>query len=68
MKDLLKCQKAFNGSDKTDILIWLDKLKTSIKLKKVEEDLTFFTDSSLQASQEGTKTQEVTKEEEKRRI
>ena len=28
----------------------------------------FFTDSSLQASQQGTKKQEVTKEEEKRRI
>ena len=28
----------------------------------------FFTDSSLQASQQGTKTQGVTKKEEKRRI
>ena len=28
----------------------------------------FFTDSSLQASQQGTKTQGVTKEEEKRRV
>ena len=32
------------------------------------KEMQFFTDSSLQASQQGTKTQGVTEEEEKRRI
>ena len=55
----------FNSSDPR--LEFRNSVRTG-KPEPLNTDVNFFTDSSLQASQQGTKTQGVTKEEEKRRI